>query len=352
MQTGLFLGDILGIRYHTFKLCILAIFWVLPAFAQEISIEEYQSLKKDFDFLQTLVQKIEHTQMAGSASFISYRDAYFEYSENLKAQPASRAELQEQLQKSRLILFGDEHSNSRSQENIVWVMEQMKSGRAEGNVLMIEWIEKRYQSHIDAYLAGEISDSALKERIEFEKSWGFSWSSHLRILDAAKRLGFAVVAAENKIDKSGMPIPLRTRDNHVVESVANVFSENSEARILLAYGEAHLAGGKDKHLREKLEGKGLVPDTILFPRIEAGYWDVLRETLNLEKAAVLRYSPSEFYLDQGTVERNFEALRYYFSQLGLGESQLNFVKARLTSIPPPKKTGPAPGLCREIFASF
>lgn len=336
----------MGIRVSTLLMALLFSLFSVQAFSREITAEEFAHIKADYDFLTALVNKLENQWVSNDTTFSTYQKSYRSYVGQLQAQTSSRLILAEQLKQSRLVLYGDEHSNRQSQENINWVMEQM-SGSGE-KFLVIEWIEKRFQNHLNDFMNGVISEEDLKINIQFDSTWGFSWASHIEILRTAKKLGFHVVAAENKVSEtSGTPAYLRHRDNRVANVAKKILSENNQARVFIAYGENHLAGGIDGHLREKLSRLGYTPDVIIYPRIGDGYWQVLNQTLDLDKAEVLRYSPSEFYLDQGTVLRTWGALKYYFSQLGLGEQHLNFVKSKLTSEEFTQRRAES---CRSLFS--
>lgn len=300
--------------------------------AAVLTPSEYVTLKSDAHYLSTLVKRIESERIEESPSMASYLAAYSSYIDGLEGKESSRRELQSRLRRSKLVLFGDNHAHARSQENLTWVMEQLASGSAP-RILVLEWIEQKYQIFVDQFINGAIDAETLKTRIDFDNAWGFSWPAHLKILELAKARGFRVVAPENKYGLSGASfIPLRSRDNRVAHAVTEIIEREPGARVLVAYGEMHLAGVGDEHLGEKLGRLGHPPDTEIFSVATDSYWRILQKTLDTERAEVLRYSNSEFFLDQGAIEQPWSTLTYYFTGLlKLQAQHLNLVKSRLSA---------------------
>ena len=286
--------------------------------AQKITKEELENLREDTLALEEKLEDIEN-QYAASDAFMSYKEAFVVYLETLdQPKPYSEQEMLKRAESSDVILFGDDHSNALSQENFMRLIRAASKGDGPVTVV-IEWVDKMYQSSLDAYMAGEIGDRKFMEEIEFDTKWGFEWASHLKILKLARELGLHVMAVENKTNKNGKPIYLRTRDNNIVRSIAQARKENEDMRFVVSYGSFHLAGGEDPHIKEKLTAAGLEPDLVAYPYSNGEYWKVLEKTLDMDKAKVLRYSDTEFFYYQGSVDRVLNNLKHY---LNLSETSL------------------------------
>ncbi len=162
---------------------------------------------------------------------------------------------------------------------------------------------------------GELSAGEFHEKINYKEDWGYPWAPYLAILIKAKEVGATVLAAENRISKDGTrPIALRTRDNTITRSIAKAKRQTPEGRFLVMYGYHHLAGTGSGHLKEKLTKAGFEPDMLIYPNSNGGYWRRLRATQDTDKAEVMRFSETDFFLYQGSVSRELSSLMHYLKE--------------------------------------
>ena len=98
-----------------------------------------------------------------------------------------------QLGRSRIIYLGETHDSEndhRAQLEIVRSFHQQNPKLAIG----MEMFQRPFQSGLDSYLAGAVTDEMLQEFTEFNKRWGFPWKFYAPIVEFAKQNQLPVVA--------------------------------------------------------------------------------------------------------------------------------------------------------------
>lgn len=194
----------------------------------------------------------------GSKTLIHYRAEYVTAFTSLAPSKTSWSEVGKSLKTSRRVLLGDQHDRAEFQELAIDVMELMDAGD-EKPTLVIEFIQQRFQGVLDRWMAGEISDAALKKEAYDPSEWGFSWRSYRAVLGKARELGWRVQAVELPGRQT-----LPKRDERIAAAISKI-----EGRVLVFYGAYHLLG--KKHLADRVD-----PDLVITPVAEDRYWTLLR----------------------------------------------------------------------------
>lgn len=164
------------------------------------------------------------------------------------------AQLDERLAAARLVLLGDQHGTAAFQQNAQEVIEKMARGAGPLH-LVIEFIDARFQQHLDDYQAGRLAEAEFKKQAYDGSEWGFPWRSFRAILATARDHGVRVIAGE-----PGRGLSLRQRDRGIAEKVRAL-----DGRALVFYGSLHILG--DEHLSGLLE-----EDLILVSIGDDTYW--------------------------------------------------------------------------------
>lgn len=172
------------------------------------------------------------------------------------ARRVDRDELARRLAGARMVLLGDEHGTAAFQQNAQDVLEAMAAGPGP-LTLAIEFVDSRFQHHLDDYLAGKMPAETFKREAYDASDWNFSWKSFRALLDTARDHRVSVVAAEPGRGRS-----LQERDQAIASRVRSI-----SGRVLVFYGTLHILG-KD-HL------SGLLDDDLIMVGVgPKTYWQV------------------------------------------------------------------------------
>lgn len=203
-------------------------------------------------------------------------------------------ELEAKLAASSAILIGDYHALPASQKFAADVIERMASTRRV--VLGVEAILSRDQSILDAWWRREISEETLRERLRFDREWGYRWTPFYELLVTARDRGDGIYGLDC-LPRHDMR-RIRSRDRHAAAKIAEMRALHPKAVLVVLFGESHLA---PEHLPRSLahalpEEKAL---TVL-QNLDALYWYATNENfpaviLSENAVCVFNSSPLEKY---------------------------------------------------------
>lgn len=246
-------------------------------------------------------------QMAEMNEYFGEPEALVRYEREYRAEVASRSEeltplpdVDDRLAGSRLTLFGDTHTERSSQTNTVEALRAMRAG--DGPVtLVIEFIDRSFQAEVDAYLAGELDVEALRERVQYDEHWGFSWENYRLVLEGARRLGAGLLLVENHLERH----ELDQRDREIVAWTMAHRARHPDTRYLVAYGSYHVLGRG--HLADLFAAEGLPADTVLVGEAPEVYFRALRKVRDPDLVRFVRLSDELYFIRNGTpIERERE----------------------------------------------
>nr|CAA6829242.1 MAG: Unknown protein [uncultured Thiotrichaceae bacterium] len=108
-------------------------------------------------------------------------------------QKLSFAELMEQLKDKRVVFVGEKHDrydHHLNQLAILRAMHQQNPNIAVG----VEWFQQSFQSVVDQYLAGKISETELLLQTEYYQRWRYDYRMLRPIMEFAKEHQLSVIA--------------------------------------------------------------------------------------------------------------------------------------------------------------
>lgn len=144
---------------------------------------------------------------------------------------------------------------------------------------------------MNEYLSGLITLEELRDKIDFERFWPFSWENYREILQIAKRFRLPVLAL-NILERRRSSSMLRERDRAAAERVASELSSHPESTVFILYGELHLARPHlPADLRDRIGRNAAV--TVIHQNDPNLYWKAPK-LRNGQKAEVLRLAADEF----------------------------------------------------------
>ena len=234
-----------------------------------------------------------------SAAFRSY-DSVFESSK-----------FPEWLQQADIILVGDYHALPASQRYAASLIRSLAGRSAPAPaaseprelVIGLETVFSRDQHILDEWMAGEIGESELRERIRFDFDWGYPWEPFYEILTAAREHACAVYGLDcmprEDLRKIG------ARDRHAAIKIAEMRQVHPEALIMVLFGESHLA---PNHLPRLLYER-LRTDRVLtiLQNVDALYWKAAGE--NRDRVDAVQVSDDVVCVFHTTPLEKYESYR-------------------------------------------
>lgn len=298
-------------------LSALALLMPLDVLAKKISLQEFKRLKQVESILLENISLME-SELEPSATFTKYKKEYLNSIPKTSPKLVSNSVLTNLLSKASFIFLGDEHTTLRSQQNTCKLLKLMKQGKRP-ITLVLEWVDISFQNEIDLYLAGKMSLTNLKKKINYQKLWGFQWKGYANIIKTAKLLKTKVLLVERLKKKHSLLV----RDSFIVKKISENYKSNPNMRYLIVYGDYHIFG--PNHLSEKAMKAGLYPQIIFLGDAPNAYWSILKQTMDPAKIGIAQMKKGVFYIPNGTpLERSFSYQNYLADLLGYDETDFEY----------------------------
>jgi len=109
------------------------------------------------------------------------------------ARSATLQQVMEQLADERLIYVGETHTAYEDHLIQLDVLRAMAKN-PQGLALGVEWFQTRFQTVLDDYLAGRISESSFLRDVEYFQRWRFDYRLYRPIIQFAKDHGIPIIA--------------------------------------------------------------------------------------------------------------------------------------------------------------
>ena len=247
-------------------------------------VASYRLLEEERD---ELVEELPPTQ-----SLDRYREEYQRALGRPRWRHLDRAAAHEAFARADRVLLADYHIAPESQLRTVEVLEAMAT---RGPVtLVLEWIDRRYQVAVDAYLAGDMDAESLRKKIHYDEHWPFAWKHYRPVLEAARRVKSRVILVEDFAAES--QASLSERDDAVVAAVQAV--ADGDTRLLVVYGSYHTLG--EGHLGDKLAAAGFPVDWTLTGEAPEVWFRALTRHRDPDRLHFLSLGDRRMYVRNGT----------------------------------------------------
>lgn len=150
-----------------------------------------------------------------------------------------------QLKQTKVVYLGETHDREDdhlAQLEIIQTLHQANPNLAIG----LEMFQRPYQSVLDRYLSGSITESQLRELSQYQKRWGFPWEYYAPILRFAKANRLPIVALNapteviRKVARGGLK-SLTLADRRFIPPVSEIRAEPPayRTRMQQIYEEIH-----------------------------------------------------------------------------------------------------------------
>ncbi len=204
------------------------------------------------------------------------------------------------------LLVGDYHALPAAQRFAGQLVRDLSS---HGPVVLgVETVFSRDQRILDAWFRHRINEQELRARLRFDLDWGYPWEPFYQMLEAARSAGAPVYGLDclprEDLRKIG------TRDRHAAATIAELRRLYPQARIVVLFGESHLAPGHlPRLLRRRLPRERIL--TVL-QNVDALYWKAAGE--RRERVDAVRVSERAVCVFNSTPLEKYESYRLCLDQ--------------------------------------
>jgi hypothetical protein len=203
-------------------------------------------------------------------------------------------EFEERVKAAGILLVGDYHALPASQKFASRLLEHLAHDSP--IVLGLEAVFSRDQRILDSWWRREINEGELRQRLRFNREWGYDWPSFYELLSAARDHGEGVYGLDCVLRDDLRRI--RSRDRHALAKLCEMHQRHPQAKILALCGESHMA---PQHLPAML--RKALPDArplTILQNIDALYWRAIGEdaaavSIDKNTVCVFNSSPLEKY---------------------------------------------------------
>ncbi|HKW19424.1 MAG TPA: ChaN family lipoprotein [Terriglobales bacterium] len=180
-------------------------------------------------------------------------------------------QLEQAIAQADILLIGDFHALPASQRFAAHLIEKCAQGRP--IVLGVEAILARDQKLLDSWWRREIAAEELRQRLRFDREWGYPWEPFYELLCAARDHAEGIYGLDCLPREDLRRI--RSRDRHAAAKICELRKHHPQAMVLVLFGESHVA---PQHLPRAV--RDVVPDAkllTLLQNIDGLYWQATNE---------------------------------------------------------------------------
>lgn len=183
----------------------------------------------------------------------------------------SSDQLERTISQADILLIGDFHALPASQRFAADLIEKCAQRRPV--ILGVEAILARDQKILDAWWRRELSPEELRQRLRFDRDWGYPWEPVYELLSAARDHAEGVYGLDC-IPREDLR-RINSRDRHAARKISEIRQKHSHSAIFVLFGESHMA---PQHLpravREQLQNEKFL--TVL-QNVDTLYWQATNE---------------------------------------------------------------------------
>ncbi len=163
-------------------------------------------------------------------------------------QEYSLEEIADDLATANPIYLGETHDDASDRVAQLQIIQTLYD-RDPNIAIGMEMFQRPYQSVLDAYIAGEITEDQLLEQSEYNTRWGYDWDSYAPLLRFARDRQIPVLALSapseltRKVATNGWE-SLSEAERQQLPPLEEIHTDNEDYRQrLYEIYEAHLHGG-------------------------------------------------------------------------------------------------------------
>ncbi len=205
---------------------------------------------------------------------------------------ADKTELLQQIIQSDIIYLGDFHTFHQSQKTLLRLLatlckENLFLGQPRPIILGLEMFRHKDQSFLERYLNHDLNEKSFLRSIDYERTWGFPWSSYKMVLEYARNNLIKVIGLNS--EHRNQTDSLIQRDRYAAEVIGQMTKSHPKALLFVLFGDLHLA---ETHLPQevnKVIRKRELPSKqtlIIYQNSERIYWELAHQKKEQETDVV------------------------------------------------------------------
>jgi hypothetical protein len=240
--------------------------------------------------LAAVQREIESRDSASDRKYLrEFTQAFRRYDAVLTSE-----QLNEKIAAADVLLVGDYHALPASQRFAGILVERLSQGRPV--LLGVEAILSRDQHILDAWWRREIAEEELRQRLRFDREWGYEWRPFYELLITARNCADGIVGLDC------MPRDdlrrIRSRDRHAAAKIQEMRQRNPEAAMVVLFGESHLAPAHLPCILHELMPENRI--LTILQNVDTLYWQTLGQgapavSIGEDALCVFNSSPLEKY---------------------------------------------------------
>jgi uncharacterized iron-regulated protein len=180
----------------------------------------------------------------------------------------SRSAILKQLFQAQVVYLGETHDSPADHQAQLDILRQLQAHQP-NLAIALEMFQKPFQSSIDQYLDGTISEAELLEQTEYPKRWGFNWDFYAPILRFAKANRIPVLAINTpsevtrKVARTGLE-SLTSEDFKWIPPMSDIDTANTvyRQRLQETYQSFHKAHGNSDRFDRFFQAQVLWDETM------------------------------------------------------------------------------------------
>ncbi len=149
---------------------------------------------------------------------------------------SSPQQMLSELAQAKVVYLGETHDTPLDHQNQLKIIQELYQ-RNRKIAIAMEMFQRPYQSVVDKYLAGKLTEAEFLKQSEYEKRWGFPWENYAPILRFAKEKQLRVLAINTpseitrKVAREGLE-SLTPSERQYIPTFSEIRTDNKEYRQL------------------------------------------------------------------------------------------------------------------------
>lgn len=214
----------------------------------------------------------------------------------------SMDQLLSRVKETDITFIGDFHTFDQNIRNVLRIIKILIT-QEQKPIIGLEMIDSQYQLILDTYLEGHLTELEFLEEIDYHDSWRFPWTHYKLIFELAKDHNIQIVA----LNKKGS---LRERDEFAADLLSQINHEQPDKKLIVLYGELHIAPNKMPALLEKRNPK--LEQLIIHQNLDTVYWKLAQTETQAE---TVYFNKNEFCLLTAPPWVKYESMVYWYENL-------------------------------------
>ncbi len=152
-------------------------------------------------------------------------------------QTYTNQEILQQLLKARIVYLGETHDSIEDHQAQLAIIQEMQRQNPK-IAIALEMFQRPFQSVLDQYLAGELTEEQLIERTEYNQRWRFPWEYYAPIVRFAKENKLRILALNTptevtrKVATQGLE-SLTAEEKKHIPLISEIRTDNAAYRQML-----------------------------------------------------------------------------------------------------------------------